>query len=52
MELACRGYLREPAGSVDESNWPVAYDADHAAPIRSALRAVLEACLAFVSARP
>src|SRR5262249_55421661 len=27
MELACRGYLREPPGEVDESNWPSAYDA-------------------------
>ena len=26
MELACRGYMREPVGPVDESNWPVPYD--------------------------
>ena len=23
MELACRGYMREPVGPVDEGNWPV-----------------------------
>ena len=26
MELACRGYLREPIGPVDETNWPTPYD--------------------------
>ena len=26
MELACRGYLREPLGEVHEGNWPCAWD--------------------------
>ncbi|MBS1166106.1 MAG: formimidoylglutamase [Proteobacteria bacterium] len=47
MELACRGYLREPLGSVTEADWPTAYDPDFAAPTRKTLQAVLNACLAF-----
>lgn len=42
MELACRGYLREPVGAVDESNWPTAYAADFAAPIRATLTTILK----------
>jgi formiminoglutamase len=51
MELAMRGYLCEPVGPVDESNWPPAYDPEFAAPMRETLRRVLEACLAFARAR-
>lgn len=47
MELACRGYLREITGPVTEKNWPAAYDDAFAAPMRGALLAVLEACIAF-----
>jgi len=47
MELACRGYLREPEGAVTEENWPAPYDPTHAAPLRSALKSVLEACIVF-----
>jgi formiminoglutamase len=47
MELACRGYMREPIGPVDEQTWPVAYDAAFAAGIRATLRAILETCLRF-----
>lgn len=47
MELACRGYLHEPAGTVDESQWPVAFDADYAAPLQAVLRCVLDRCLDF-----
>ena len=47
MELACRGYMREPVGPVDERNWPVPFDAAFAAPIRATLRSILEACLHF-----
>jgi formiminoglutamase len=47
MELACRGYMREPVGPVDERNWPVPYDAAFAAGIRTTLRAILETCLRF-----
>ena len=47
MELACRGYMREPVGPVDESNWPVPFDPAYAADIRATLRAILETCLHF-----
>jgi N-formylglutamate deformylase len=51
MELAMRGYLREPIGPVDTDNWPPAYDDAFAAPVRGTLRLVLEACLAFAQTR-
>jgi N-formylglutamate deformylase len=44
MELAIRGYMREP---VPIEPWPPAYDAAYAAPLRNALINVLKACLAF-----
>lgn len=44
MELAIRGYLREP-GAVNETNWPPPYDEAFAAPMQATLRKVLEACL-------
>ncbi len=47
MELACRAYLREPAGEVDAASWPCAYDEDFAAPLRAVLARVLQACLDF-----
>jgi len=47
MELACRAYLREPAGEVDAASWPCAYDEDFAAPLRAVLTRVLEACRSF-----
>ena len=50
MELACRGYMHEPA-SIDESNWPMPYDPAHAAPLRDTLHKVLRACLDFASWR-
>jgi N-formylglutamate deformylase len=43
MELACRGYMPEPDGPVDASNWPVPYDADYAADLRGTLTELLEA---------
>ncbi len=46
MELACRGYMAEPAEPTPET-WPTPYDADLAAPMREALTTVLHACLAF-----
>jgi formiminoglutamase len=51
MELACRGYMREPIGAVGPDNWPAAFDAEFAAPIRKTLAAILETCLAFARAR-
>jgi formiminoglutamase len=47
MELACRGYMREPVGPVDEGNWPVPFDRAYAADITATLRAILETCLRF-----
>ena len=49
MELACRGYLREPSGEVDVSNWPCPWDEVFAAPMRAVLERVLAACIAFAS---
>jgi N-formylglutamate deformylase len=50
MELANRGYLREPDEPGQPDNWPVAYDAEYAAPIQSTLKQVLEAALAWAKA--
>jgi N-formylglutamate deformylase len=50
MELACRGYLREPEGEVNEHNWPVAWDAHFAQPLRTILAGVLAGCLEFARA--
>lgn len=47
MELACRGYMREVAGSVTEDAWPTPYDPALAAPMRATLTRVLQACLDF-----
>jgi N-formylglutamate deformylase len=51
MELACRGYMREPLGPVTEAEWPSAYDEADAAPMRATLIRVLEACLAFARSK-
>jgi N-formylglutamate deformylase len=47
MELACRGYLREPPGEVTASNWPCAWDEGFAAPMRAVLERILAACIGF-----
>ncbi|ABI78362.1 N-formylglutamate amidohydrolase [Hyphomonas neptunium ATCC 15444] len=47
MELSCRGYMRESIGAVDDTDWPVPFDADYAAPMTDILKQVLGACLAF-----
>jgi N-formylglutamate deformylase len=49
MELACRGYLREPLGAVGEAQWPPPYDAHFASPVRAVLRRCIDACLDFAS---
>jgi formiminoglutamase len=49
MELACRGYLREPGGRVTPDDWPCAYDDAVAAPLRAVLERVLSACLEFAA---
>ena len=50
MELACRGYMDEPAVP-DEASWPSPYSDARASRIREALAAVLEACLAWALGR-
>ena len=52
MELACRGYMDEPAGEPTPDAWPPPYDAGRAAPMAKILSAVLAACLAFAEGRP
>jgi N-formylglutamate deformylase len=47
MELACRGYLREPANFTAPHAWPVAYATDYAAPLQQVLRQLLQACIDF-----
>jgi N-formylglutamate deformylase len=47
MELACRGYMEEPAAGP----WPTPYDETRAAPMRAALADILNACLDFAKAR-
>ncbi|KQY95364.1 N-formylglutamate deformylase [Caulobacter sp. Root1455] len=49
MELACRGYIDEPA-ALTPASWPTPYHAPRAAPLRAALTDVLKACIAFAQA--
>lgn len=51
MELACRGYLDEPA-ETNEQTWPVAYEPARAARLRARLHAILTACLTFAGDLP
>lgn len=47
MELACRGYMREPPGTVNADDWPGVYEEGVAAPMRTVLTGVLQACIGF-----
>jgi len=49
MELACRSYLPELIGRLDQTNWPPRFDDRYAAPIKAALGEVLRACLRFAA---
>ena len=51
MELACRGYMRERPGPVDETSWPVPYDPGFAAPMRARLEAILKTALDWAQSR-
>lgn len=51
MELSNRGYLPEPEGKGEPSNWPVRYDAEFAAQMRSTLTEILKTALAWASSR-
>jgi N-formylglutamate deformylase len=50
MELACRGYMDDPAEPPTPQTWPAAFSDTRAAPMRAALTDILKACLAFASA--
>ncbi|MBJ3778864.1 N-formylglutamate deformylase [Acuticoccus mangrovi] len=52
MELACRGYMREPLRHLTAEEWPAPYDEAYAEPLRARLEAVLAACLAFAEGLP
>jgi N-formylglutamate deformylase len=52
MELACRGYMDEPAAATHEGNWPQKFEAARAAALRETLERVLQACLKFAAASP
>lgn len=47
MELACRGYMDDPAQAPTPETWPTPYSETQSAPMRAALTDVLQACLAF-----
>jgi formiminoglutamase len=48
MELACRGYMDEPA-EPGPDNWPPKYDPECAASMRTALKHVLTNCATFAT---
>jgi N-formylglutamate deformylase len=50
MELACRGYMDDPATLPRPQSWPASYSEIRAAPLRATLVDVLKACLAFAQA--
>ena len=47
MELACRGYMREPWKAIAQGEWPTPYEDQVAAPMRAVLTRVLQACIRF-----
>jgi formiminoglutamase len=51
MELACRGYMREPIEAINAGNWPTPYDEVTAGPMREALKLILQSCLRFAATR-
>jgi formiminoglutamase len=51
MELADRAYMLDPAGRVDERNWPSPWDPERAAPIQIHLKDILMSCLGFAHAQ-
>jgi formiminoglutamase len=51
MELAMRGYLREPGEPLGPDNWPTPFDNGYAGAHRVALLGILGACLHFARSR-
>ncbi len=52
LELACRSYMAEPIGSLDETNWPQPFDEQTAAPMQALLSHILTACRDFARSQP
>lgn len=52
MELACRGYMDDPAQPPTPETWPTPFHADRAEPLRAVLEDVLSACLSFAARSP
>ena len=50
MELACRGYMREPS-DVNPSTWPTPYDEGMAEPMRVVLERILTDCVEFAMSK-
>lgn len=48
MELACRGYMREPLAPTPET-WPTPYEPERARSLQAVLHDVLAACLSFAA---
>jgi formiminoglutamase len=49
MELACRGYMREPDTALGPDNWPPDYDEKFAARMREVLTRIVQACINFAT---
>ncbi|WP_315920589.1 N-formylglutamate deformylase [Mesorhizobium sp. SP-1A] len=49
MELACRGYMREPGDKASPENWPSEYEAAFATPIREKLLTILQSAIAWAN---
>ena len=49
MELAMQGYLTEPTGPLNKTNWPAQLDDGLAARLRVALRDIFDACVVFAN---
>jgi N-formylglutamate deformylase len=49
MELACRGYMREPLKTLAQGEWPTPYEDAVAEPMRTALTRILQACIKFTA---
>ncbi len=50
MELACRGYMREPEAGFTTGSWPSTYDEAHASDLREWLQRIVAACINFAAA--
>ncbi len=51
MELACRAYMREPMGPLEENDWPAPYEVAYAESLKNLLLRIQRACMHFAEAR-